>query len=295
MIASRRFLPTLPSLLALEALERLGSVTLAAGELALTPSAVSRQLKVLEGQLGVTLMHRKGQGLQLTPAAQDYARSVRETLQELARASLRLTSNPDGVSLNLAVLPAFGAHWLGPRLGRFRAENPDIRLNFGTRAVPFDLRRERFDAAMHFGHRDWHGVDYFDLAGESVIPVAAPGLLGAEPVTPARLLELPLLHLESRPGAWEDWLEAQGVAVTGLHGMLFDQFKTLAEAAAFGMGVALLPTFLADEEVARGRLVRVHETPSRSAGRYWLVWLSDRPMREPLRRLLDWLAAEREP
>lgn len=292
MIASRRFLPSMPSLLALEALERLGSVTLAASELSLTPSAVSRQLKVLEGQLGVALMHRKGQGLQLTPAAQDYARSAREMLQEIARASLRLTANPDGVSLNLAVLPAFGAHWLGPRLGRFQQENPDIRLNFGTRAVPFDLRRERFDAAMHFGYRDWHGVEYLDLAGEEVIPVAAPELIGSGPLSPARLLELPLLHLESRPGAWEDWFEGQGLRMTGLHGMLFDQFKTLAEAAAFGMGVALLPTFLADEEVARGRLVQAHPTSVPSAGRYWLVWLADRPVREPLQRLLNWLGRE---
>ena len=90
MLAPRRFLPSVASLLALEAVARLGTATQAADELALTHSAVSRQLKVLEEQIGVPLFRREGKALILTPAGQDYVETIRDYLQDLARASLRL-------------------------------------------------------------------------------------------------------------------------------------------------------------------------------------------------------------
>ncbi|MEJ2030194.1 MAG: LysR family transcriptional regulator, partial [Maritimibacter sp.] len=86
MLAPRRFLPSISSLLALEAVDRLGSATAAAEELALTHSAVSRQLKVLEGQLGVTLLVRDGKSLRLTRAGETYSQSARTILGDLARA-----------------------------------------------------------------------------------------------------------------------------------------------------------------------------------------------------------------
>ncbi|MEI2686228.1 MAG: LysR family transcriptional regulator [Cypionkella sp.] len=120
MIASRRYLPSIPSLLALEAVDRLGSASAAAEDLNLTQGAISRQLQVLEGQLGVQLIIRDRHRLRLTQAAQDYtARGPRRALLSLASASLKLRANPLGGSLNLAILPAFGMHWLAPRLARF--------------------------------------------------------------------------------------------------------------------------------------------------------------------------------
>ena len=119
MITPRRYLPSLASLLALEALDRLGSASAAAEELSLTQSAISRQLQVLEGQMGVPLLLRDRKQLRLTPAARDYVGQVRSVLQLLAQASLKLRANPTGGSLNLAILPAFGVHWLAPRLADF--------------------------------------------------------------------------------------------------------------------------------------------------------------------------------
>lgn len=287
MIAPRRFLPSISSLLALEAVERLGSATAAAEDLSLTHSAVSRQLKALEDQIGVTLFHRAGKGLALTPAGIDYAGSIRDYLQDLARASLKIRAAGARQSLNLAVLPAFGSHWLLPRLKDFAAANPEITVNLSTRLQPFDLLREPFDAAIHFGGRDWQGVDYRELTREEMIPAAAEGA----PLAPERLLTLPLLHLESRPGAWEDWFARHGVQASHLRGMLFDQFGQMAEAAALGLGVALLPRFLAEAEFVRGRLhpLADHYTPVEGA--YWLVWPQLRPISPALTRLMGFLAA----
>lgn len=289
MIAPRRLLPSISSLLALEAVDRLGSATAAADDLALTHSAVSRQLKTLEEQIGVTLLRREGKGLTLTPAGIEYAASIRDYLQDLARASLKIRAAGERSSLNIAVLPAFGTHWLLPRLRQFTGDNPDIIINFATRLSPFDFTREPFDAAIHFGNADWPGANHLELGRERVIPACAPELINGGPVRPQELLSRPLLHLESRPGAWEDWFARQGCLAGHLRGMLFDQFSQMAEAAALGFGVALLPAFLAEAEFAAGRLKPAVESYTVVDGAYHMVWPQLRNPSRPLQKLLNWL------
>ncbi|WP_218135089.1 LysR family transcriptional regulator [Parasphingopyxis algicola] len=285
----RRFLPSISSLLALEAVDRLGSATAAAKELSLTHSAVSRQLKVLEGQLGVQLISRDGIRLRPTPAAREYCQSVRSCLQDLSRSSLKLKANPAGGSLNLAILPTFGMHWLAPRLRDFTERCPDITVNLSTRLAPFDFAQESFDAALHFGDRDWQGVTYLPVSREHVVPVCAPSLIDSPPTAPGELLQLPLLHLESRPRAWEDWFESYDHVAEGLHGMLFDQYSTMAQAAVHEMGVALLPSYLAQEEIEKGRLVKAFGEPVPAKGKYYLVWPTARPKRPSFEKFSSWI------
>lgn len=292
MIAPRRFLPSMSSLLALEAVDRLGTASAAATDLSLTHSAVSRQLKVLEEVIGVALFRREGRNLILTAAGTEYARSIRDSLQAIARASLKVKAGGSRSSLDLAILPAFGMHWLSPRLREFSGLHPEIVVNLGTRLQPFDFNREKFDAAIHFGRQDWPGCDYLQLAGERVIPACAPELAAGLPnPQPADLLGMPLLHLESRPGAWEQWFEGHACPVQNLGGMLFDQFTPMATAAALGFGLALLPEFLAEAEFRAGRLVPAYPQYAASAGTYYLVWPSGRRMSRPLGLLVNWLRA----
>ncbi|MFC2968548.1 LysR substrate-binding domain-containing protein [Acidimangrovimonas pyrenivorans] len=290
MIAPRRFLPSIPSLLALEAVERLGTATAAAEELSLSHSAVSRQLKVLEEQIGVTLLRREGKGLALTSAGTAYARSVRDILEDLARASLRVRADGVRDSLSLAVPPSFATHWLTPRLRRFHAAHPDILVHLGTRLGTVDFRREKFDAAIHYGAPDWPGTEHLLLTRDRVIPVCAPGLLAAPPDSAETLLSAPLLHLESRPGGWEHWFERHGCAAQGLRGMLFDQFATMAEAAAQGFGIALLPEFLAEIEFSRGRLVAAWPDYLELDGAYYLATPASRPASRSLELFMRWIA-----
>ena len=289
MIAPRRFLPSIPSLLALEAVDRLGSATAAGQELALTHSAVSRQLKVLEGQLGVTLLVREGKGLTLTAAGASYARSVRDCLQDLAQASLRLRASGPRDSLSLALPPSFGLYWMGPRLHAFLRAHPEILVNQSTRSARFDFAREKFDAAVHYGPEDWPGVHYLPLTRDRVIPMAAPGLLAGGPLTAEAIRGRPLLHLDSRPGAWEEWFTQHGVEAGQLRGMLFDQFIPMAEAAAAGFGLALLPDFLAEAERARGRLVPAFPDYLEMDRSYALVWPRNAEPKPALDLLIAWL------
>ncbi len=289
MIGPRRFLPSLSSLLALEAVDRLGSASAAAEELSLTHGAISRQLKVLETQLDVPLIQRDGVRLKLNPAAAEYCGIVRGLLQDLSRATLKLKANPTGGSLNLAILPAFGMHWLAPRLREFANRHPEVTVNLSTRLKPFDFGDEDFDAAIHFGQRDWPAVNYLLIATETVMPVCAPDLIGARPAQASDILRYPLLHLETRADAWEQWFNTHGIEVSGLRGMLFDQFSTMAQAAIHGLGVALLPSYLAQTEIRNGRLICIYGEAVENSGSYYLVWPNARPPRPPLLKFARWL------
>ena len=290
MLAPRRFLPSINSLIALEAVERLGTATAAAKELSLTHSAVSRQLKVLEEQIGVVMFVRDGKVLRLTPSGEAYASTVRDLLQTLARASLKLKATGGRQSLNLAVLPSFATHWLHPRLKGFLKQHPEILINQSTRLTQIDFEREDFDAALHFGTTDWVGVHYLPLAKERIIAVAAPDFAPGLPLPPEEILSLPLLHLDSRPGAWEAWFAGHGVEATRLRGMLFDQFGHLADAAARGFGVALLPEFLVRTEFESNRLVPASGGYVDVDGTYFLVWPKSADATPALIELIKWLS-----
>ncbi|WP_170517182.1 LysR substrate-binding domain-containing protein [Ruegeria atlantica] len=292
MIAPRRFLPSIPSLLALEAVDRLGSASAAAEELSLTQSAISRQLKTMEEQLGVALIQRSQMRLHLTPAAKEYVQVARKALNQLAQASLKLKANPTGGSLNLSILPAFGMHWLAPRLQDFARRHPEVTVNLNTRLRPFDFDTEQFDAAIHFGQRDWAGVNYLPIMREDVVPVCAADMLPDDSDDIEWLIKAPLLHLETRPEAWEKWFAAQGREVSGIQGMLFDQFSTMGQATIHGLGVALLPSYLIEADLAAGRLVPAWHGPGVSLGNFYLVWPQSRAESEPLRSFRAWLQGQ---
>ena len=293
MLASRRFLPSISLLAAFEAVARTGSVTGAARELDLTQSAVSRQIKALEEQLGVELFLRERQTVRLTLAGDSYAREIREALRRISSASLNLRANPHGGTLNLAILPTFGTRWLAPRLGGFLRNNPGVTINLVTRLSSFDFRLDAIDAAIHFGHPHWPGAELTFLMSEKTVPACSPQFLREHAISkPEHLLDLPLLHLTTRPDAWEIWFAENGVAFQSLHGMLFDQFATAAQAAVAGLGVALLPTFLIQDELKRGDLVAAIDREIESRDCYYLAYPSERADYAPLAAFREWIEAE---
>ncbi len=292
MIPTRRHLPALSGLLALEAVERLGTTTAAARELNLTPGAISRALQEVEAQLGVPMLIRDRQRLRPTPAARDYVAQARRALDLLGQAALRLRSGGGGAVLSLALLPAFGMHWLAPRLRTFRQRHSDISLTFSTRLRPFDMLAEGVDAAIHYGRADWPDAEHLLLMEEEVQAVAAPDLAAGPIAGPGDLLALPLLQIESRKGDWGRWFAAQGLPGQRPAGMVFDQFATMQQAAIHGLGVALLPRFLVDADLASGRLVPVWGGPVRAAGSYWLVWPRNAPPNAALEAFRNWIADE---
>jgi LysR family glycine cleavage system transcriptional activator len=296
MQTPRRFLPSTAVLAAFEAAARTGSMTLAARELSLTQSAVSRQIKILEKQLDVELFVRERQTIRLTVVGDAYAREVREALHKISTASFNLHANPSGGMLNLAILPTFGTRWLAPRLPRFLAANPGITINLATRLSYFDFRAEALDAAIHFGQPEWPGAEMVLLRSEEVVPACSPALKRQYGFRVAGdFKQAPLLSISTRPQAWDRWFSLHDVPSRTFRGMVFDQFATVAQAAIAGVGVALLPTFLIKDELASRKLVRAINLPMESPERYYLVWPSERATYPPLLAFREWLVAETAP
>lgn len=286
----RRFLPSLKLLLAFEAVARHGSVTRAAADLNLTQSTVSRLVASLEEQLGKELFVRRNRRLTPNAAALAYQRDVTRALDMIQRASMGLVANPDGGTLSLAVLPTFATRWLGPRLSDFLNAYPGVSLNMSTRIGRVDFAAEAFDAAIYFGDGDWPGVRHLKLMDERVTACVSPAFRDAHRLESLEdLASLPKLHLETRPSVWEDWFRAQGGAPASVAGMLMDQFSMVIQAAISGLGVALLPDYLARIEISEGRLVPVLAQAVAVRGAYWLVWPEEKDAFAPLAAFRSWL------
>lgn len=291
----RGFLPPIGSLVAFECAARHESFSRAAEELHLTQGAISRQIRALEELVGVPLFDRVRQRVVLSEAGRAYLVDVRRTLGELGEATHRVMgfAGTRGV-LDLAVLPTFGARWLTPRLPRFLGAHPEVTINMAARIEPFDFALDAFDAAIHVGQPVWAGGVLAHLMDEEVAPVADPGFAARWDVAAPRDLErAPLLHQSTRPTAWADWFAAVGVTTEAAwRGPRFDQFSMVSEAAAAGMGAALVPRFLVEEELSLGRLVVLFPVPLATRSAYYLVRPENEGRSALLRAFEEWLIAE---
>lgn len=295
---SRKLLPSTAALAAFDSVARLGGFSAAADELSLTQGAVSRQVSGLEEQLGVQLFDRTSRGVVLTEAGSDYAKAVASALSQLRSASLAAMSKRHGDHLNIAILPTFGTRWLMPRIPAFVARHPEVTLNFATRIGMFDFDRDGIDMAIHVGPGgaagpDWPGAECTYLMDEMVGPVCAPAYLAAHPVSSGRdLLQLPLLHMASRPDAWDHWFSSLGIADTPRPSMRFEQFSSVTQACIAGLGVALMPLFLIDSELASGQLVEAFPHQVVSQSNYYCVAPTAKKNLRSVAIFRDWLLEE---
>ena len=274
MNLSRTLVPDLAVLQAFECAARHGNFTKAAAELNLTQSAVSRQVKALEAQLGVLLFERVRKRVLLSEAGGRLLPEARRLLQQSEEMVLRArAAGGGGGVLSIATLPTFGDRWLMPRLPDFLARHPGVAVNVAARSQPFDLAAESFDLAIHYGQPVWaHAVCAY-LCNEMILPAASPALLDAHGVaTPADLEQAPLLHLATRPKQWAEWFDIHGLdSGSAYRGHRFDQFSMMISAALHGLGAALLPLYLIEEEIAAGRLRIAFDRPLATDNSYYVV------------------------
>lgn len=290
----RRTIPSTTALTAFEAAARHQSFTKAAAELAVTQSAVCRQIAALEDYVGVKLFRRTRRGITLTEAGLAYSRSVGARLDEVERDTLDLMARRgQGGTLELAVVPTFGTRWLIPRLADFTRQHPHITVHLSARTRPFLFDETPLDAAIHAGESNWPGTESRFLMRETLTAVASPALAGPEPLQPADLARLPLLHPSTRPYAWRRWFESLGLDVPHhMAGPRMELFSMLAEAAIQGLGAALLPRFLVEDELASGRLRELlpHDHPSDRS--YHLLYPEHKADDPVLASFRDWVEGQ---
>ncbi len=296
----RRRLPSTQALLCFEAAARHQSYTRAAQELSLTQGAVSRQVAALEAQLGVLLFRRSQHGMVLTPAGVDYARQVAQRLDALERDTLDVRSRQgEGDRIALACVPTFAARWLIPRLPQLQQMHPQLQVHIEARSRPFLFSDTQVEAALFAGTPEqlsqWAGTRAHWLLGEEVLPVCSPALLRSRrSLSPKALAGLPLLQQSTRPEAWRQWFDAQGVdAEHALAGPRYELFSMQAAAAEAGLGVALMPTLLVQEELASGRLVVACRQALGGQRGYYLVQ-PESAYRPALAAFKEWLKGQVE-
>jgi len=280
-------------LMAFEASARNGSFTSAAQELNLTQGAISRQVSALEEQLGVKLFERIKKSIKLTTAGEAYVEDIALALRTIRNASLNAISDTQGQTLNLAILPTFGMRWLMPKFPEFLAKNPQITVNFTSKLSPFDFSSENLHSAIHFGHPDWPQTDGTFLMNEEAVPVAAPSLIGNHTIKDAiELSHIQLLHLETRPNAWPNWFQQNGLNQPKDKGMVLEQFSMVTQAAVAGMGVAMLPHFLISNELERGELEILIDIPLENSAGYYLITPKTHINYAPVVALREWMLAQ---
>ncbi|MFS2048568.1 LysR substrate-binding domain-containing protein [Variovorax sp. Varisp41] len=295
----RRKIPPLQTLVCFDAAARHESYTRAAQELALTQSAVSRQIGTLEAFLGVALFRRTRHGVALTASGAAYARQTAKRLEAMERDTLdAMAHQGEGGSLSLAAVPTFATRWLMPRLKGFAALQPDVVMHIETRTRPFLFADAEFDAALYAGTvaqvQNWAGTHALPLMQEDVVPVCSPALLPrGKPVSPTAIAHMPLLQQSTRPDGWRQWFDAQQVdAPNARGGPRYELFSILAAAASQGLGVALMPTMLVADELARGELVVACPRPLAGERAYYLVTPERADQRPLLKFFSDWLLAQ---
>jgi LysR family glycine cleavage system transcriptional activator len=274
MNLSRTLIPDLMVLQAFESAARHGNFTRAATELNLTQSAVSRQVKTLEQQLGVLLFERVRQRAVLSDAGRQLLPSVQRLLAQSEEMVLRARAGADGRTvLSIATLPTFGSRWLMPRLRDFLEGHPGVAVDVASRTQPFDLEAEDVDLAIHYGQPVWANAVCTFMCSEVILPVASPALLEASPVhEPEDLETRPLLHLATRPKLWAEWFQLNGLrGEQAYRGNRFDQFAMVIEATVRGMGFSLLPLYLIEDEIASDRLRVVFDRPMPTDNSYYVV------------------------
>ena len=286
-----RHIPPTQFLKGFEAASRLESFSRAAEELGLTQSAISHQMRLLEGHIGQPLFMRFGREVRLTDAGRDYQRTVRRCLELMEEGYRRLEPYRKPGSVVIYAPRDFSRRWLLGRLPALRAAVPACEPWLDTSGAPVDFETMELDLAIVYADAPAEGCESLLIAKDSLSPVATRELAAALR-GPADLLGASLIHDERRIG-WADWLGSAGVEHNGIwHGTNFSDSDLALAAAEFGQGVALGSLTLAAASIAEGRLVRPFEHVV-DAGRGWYaISTSDRLRDVDVLGAWDWLATE---
>jgi LysR family glycine cleavage system transcriptional activator len=279
-----------------EAAARHQSFLKAADELAVTPGAVSRQIKALETELGLRLFERFNRAVRLTAAGEQLAAGVRQGLATM-QAAVGEAQGARAGPLAVSVMHSLAARWLVPRVHDFQQRYPDIQVMIAASDLPADLVRDRIDIAIRYSVEPPPGFAATRLIATRMFPVCSPRLLEVQalrnPGDLAQALLLSDVYVTPTEATWRHWLEAAGAPeVDATQGLQFSNTYLAIEAALAGRGVALAQEAMVVDELAAGRLVRPFDTAIAGPHSHWILTLSEKADLPPIRRFRNWLIAQ---
>ena len=288
-----RRLPPFSSLRAFEAAARHGSFKRAAEELAVTPTAVSHQIRAIEDYLGMPLFERRLRQVVLTSAGRALFPVLRDGFDRFADAVALLRNAKSRAIVRISATPAFIAQWLLPRIARFQAAHPRIELALHASDAVVNLAAGDADLAIRYGrggYPDLHATllfdDAFGVVVNPLLKVAAP----------ADLADVPLIHFDWRQEdadspTWRGWFEMAGLPFDHRADLRYSDESHAIQAAVAGQGAALLSLMLVHDDIAAGRLVQPFG-PRLASKSYYIVEASDRTRSSPAGLVREWLLEE---
>ena len=284
------------SILVFHAAARAGSISRAAEELRVTPSAVSQQVQLLEGQLGVTLLAKAGRGIVLTEAGERYFSMIADQIERIQDATSTIRGFRSVTTLTVRATPTLSNKWLLPRLSTLLDKHPDLELRLDGTNEPTDFNQEAVDIEIRHGDGRWPGLFVEGVADEQFYPVCSPNYAPVGSMKPEDLLDHRLIHSAKSQAQWNRWFPLAGVAPKERwRRILFDRSHMAIDAAVRGMGVALESTLMMGNEIDSGRLVcPVASPPVVQITTQWIVCPRDHLRQKKVRIFLDWLRLERE-
>ncbi|WP_445571910.1 transcriptional regulator GcvA [Pseudomonas sp. E102] len=269
-------IPSLNGLKAFESAARHMSFTQAALELNVTQTAISHQIRRLEGELGVRLFLRLKDGLALTDEGRAYYPGVRSAFHELRHSTETLLDSVHNSALTVSTLVSFASKWLLPRLASFQEAYPNIDVRVSASTDMVDFRKGGTDAAIRYGTGDWKGLRADWLMSDEVFPVCSPKLLvGPNALkAPGDLPHHTLLQVSGMTrDDWSLWLGAAGQPSALAEGsrLTFDLAMMAVQAAIDGLGICIGRSTYVDDDLKAGRLVAPFALRLKSDFGFYLV------------------------
>ncbi len=254
-------LPPLNALKAFEVAARLESISLAASELNVTHGAVSRQIKQLEESLSIQLFRKLGRGIKLTEEGQRLFTSCHSAFADISKTCQDLQHQQQQAPFVLACPGSLLARWLIPRLGQLQKDMPNLQLQLVTHEGDdsFYNSHQAIDAYLVFSPKNYpKTMQAFEICSEEIGPVVSPSYIAKQPFllqNPYQLVEEKLLYTDSRLQAWPQWAAVTGIDFQQLKfSQGFAHLYYLLEAAVAGLGIAIAPKLLVNDDISRGRL-----------------------------------------
>jgi len=273
-------LPPLRALLVFDAVGKCMSMKRAASELAVSPGAVSQQIKILEDALGLQLISRNSARLQLTEFGQLYHRAISGALQNLRNAHTETLKTRRTSTLLVSALPLLASRWLAPRMFEWQQMHPDITMHLEGAISEPEAGSGHADFRISYHDKIRHFENAVALYTDSLIPVCSPQLLRTGPPlkSPADLLAYRLLNIEwapilEPPPTWQDWFKQAGVSLEGYRDPFIFSLSSLAiEAALNGRGIALAQHSMIADDLKEGRLVAPFPHRLKLSSPYYFAW-----------------------
>lgn len=265
--------------------------TAAANHMGISQVAISRQIAILEGYLGVQLFERRARSVKLTEVGKSFSREIIGLFHDLEMATHRVLHDEREMVVHLRIYPTLVHYWLSPRLSRFYDAYPGHSVRLDTSVQPLDFRGTHLDLAFQLGQGEWGDARSRKLFDEQIDVVCSPAY--AERMnqfrTPSDLAHATLLHAKYRRREWELWAEASGRVLPDGPGMMFESSLLAYGSARDGLGLAIGQIDILHDELESGRLVRPFMQPVQTGSSFYLVWPTLKSVATPTRHFVDWL------